>query len=187
MLTIDEQIAQIEETLRKTPHHKATNGFIGAMRAKISRLKDKGIEEASKKGGGGGGGYQVKKQGDATVVLVGPPSAGKSTLINQLTNAESKVAPYAFTTVTVVPGMLKYRQAYIQILDIPGLITGAKEGKGRGKEVLSVARGADLLIVMTDVKRVPLFANMVDSSLPLPPRQWRAAPGAPPLPCQIRP
>lgn len=164
MLTIDEQIAQIEEVLRKTPHHKATNGFIGAMRAKIARLKDKEIETESKKGGGGGG-YQVKKQGDATIVLIGPPSAGKSTLINKLTNAESKVAPYAFTTVTVVPGMLKYNEAYIQILDIPGLITGAKEGKGRGKEVLSVARGADLLIVMTDVARVPLFASMVDELL----------------------
>jgi len=165
MLTIDEQIEQIEETLRKTPHHKATNGFIGAMRAKIARLRDKEIDQQSKRGGGGGGGYQVKKQGGASVVLIGPPSAGKSTLINQLTNAESKVAPYAFTTVTVVPGMLKYNEAYIQILDIPGLISGAKEGKGRGKEVLSVARGADLLLVMTDVKRVDAFAGMVDELL----------------------
>lgn len=164
MLTIDEQIEQIEEVLRKTPHHKATNGFIGAMRAKIARLRDREIEQAGKKGGGGGG-YQVKKQGDATVVIVGPPSAGKSTLINQITNAESKVAPYAFTTVTVVPGMLKYNEAYIQILDIPGLIEGAKEGKGRGKEVLSVARGADLLLVMTDVKRVDAFARMIKELL----------------------
>ena len=44
MLTIDEQIAQIEEVLRKTPHHKATNGFIGAMSAKIARLRDKEID-----------------------------------------------------------------------------------------------------------------------------------------------
>jgi uncharacterized protein len=161
MLTIDEQIAEIEAVLRKTPHHKATNGFIGAMRAKIARLKDKDIDSATKGKGGGGGGFTVKKQGDATVVLIGPPSAGKSTLINLLTNAESKVAPYAFTTVTVVPGMLKYKDAYIQILDIPGLIEGAKEGKGRGKEVLSVAKGADLLLIMTDVKRVGAFANMV--------------------------
>ncbi len=161
MLTIDEQIEEIQAVLRKTPHHKATNGFIGQMRAKIARLKDKEIESGGKSGGGGGGGFTVKKQGDATVVLVGPPSAGKSTLLNLLTNAESKVAPYAFTTVTVVPGMFKYNEAYIQILDIPGLIEGAKEGKGRGKEVLSVARGADLLLVMTDVKRVGAFANMV--------------------------
>ncbi len=161
MLTIDEQIEEIQAVLRKTPHHKATNGFIGQMRAKIARLKDKEIESGGKSGGGGGGGFTVKKQGDATVVLVGPPSAGKSTLLNLLTNAESKVAPYAFTTVTVVPGMFKYNEAYIQILDIPGLIEGAKEGKGRGREVLSVARGADLLIIMTDIKRVGAFANMV--------------------------
>jgi hypothetical protein len=161
MLTIDEQIEEIEAVLRKTPHHKATNGFIGAMRAKIARLKDKEIETAVKGKGGGGGGFTVKKQGDATVVLIGPPSAGKSTLINCLTNAESKVAPYAFTTVTVIPGMLKYKEAYIQILDIPGLIEGAKEGKGRGREVLSVAKGADLLLIMADVKQVEAFANMV--------------------------
>ena len=160
MDTIDQQIEAIREVLRKTPHHKATNAFIGAMRAKIARLKDKEIESSGKSGGGGAS-FSVKKQGDATVVLVGPPSAGKSTLINRLTNAESKVAPYAFTTVTVVPGMLKYNEAYIQILDIPGLIEGAKEGKGKGKEVLSVARNADLLIIMTDVQRVSLMANMV--------------------------
>lgn len=162
MLTIDEQIKQIEDVLKKTPHHKATNGFIGAMRAKIARLKDREIESLTKGSKGGGGGFTVKKQGDATVVLIGPPSAGKSTLLNLLTNAESKVAPYAFTTVTVVPGMLKYNEAYIQILDIPGLIEGAKEGKGRGKEVLSVAKGADLLIIITDIKRVKAFANMVE-------------------------
>ncbi len=161
MQSIDQQIEEIQAVLRKTPHHKATNGFIGAMRAKIARLKDKEIEGTGKSGGGGGGGYQVKKQGDATIVLVGPPSAGKSTLINRLTNAESKVAPYAFTTVTVVPGMLKYNEAYIQILDIPGLIEGAKSGKGRGREVLSVARGADLLVIMTDRQRPERIEQMV--------------------------
>ncbi len=158
MLTITQQIEEIEQVLRKTPHHKATNGFIGAMRAKIARLKDKELETSSK--GGGGVGYAVKKQGHATTILIGPPSAGKSTLLNLLTNAESKVAPYAFTTVSVIPGMLKYRQAYIQILDVPGLIEGASIGKGRGKEVLSVARGADLLIIMTDPKRLNFFETL---------------------------
>ncbi|MFA6185534.1 MAG: GTPase [Candidatus Shapirobacteria bacterium] len=161
MADIAQQIEDIEAVLRKTPHHKATNGFIGAMRAKIARLKDKEVEVSSHGKGGGAGGYSVKKQGDATLVLIGPPSAGKSTLINLLTNAVSKVAAYAFTTVSVIPGMLKYREAYIQILDVPGLIEGASIGKGRGKEVLSVARGADLLVIMTDPERLNFFDNIL--------------------------
>ena len=160
-----QQVEEIEEVLRKTPHHKGTDHFFAKMRAKIARLKDRQYESVVKsKGGGGGGGFGVKKQGDATVVLVGPPSAGKSTLLNDLTNAESKVAAYEFTTLNVVPGMMVYKEAYIQIFDIPGLIEGARKGKGRGKEVISVARGADLLLIMTDVERIHLL-DMIKTEL----------------------
>ncbi|MDP3994570.1 MAG: GTPase [bacterium] len=162
-MTIIDEIANIEKILRETPHHKATDHFIGRMRAKIARLKDKEIEsDTQRRQGSGGQGYSVKKRGDATAVLVGPPSAGKSTLLNKITNTQSKVASYAFTTVSVIPGMLKYKDAYIQILDIPGLIEGAKEGKGKGKEVLSVARNADILIFITDIQREEIFSKMLD-------------------------
>jgi len=164
MLDFSQQIQEIEETLSKTPHHKGTDHFFAKMRAKIARLKDRQYESITKSKGGGGGGYAVRKQGDATVVLVGPPSAGKSTLLNVLTNAESKVAEYEFTTLNVVPGMMLYKDAYIQIFDIPGLIEGAQNGKGRGKEVLSVARGADLLLIMSDVER-PHLIGMIQKEL----------------------
>ncbi|HNP89501.1 MAG: GTPase ObgE [Microgenomates group bacterium ADurb.Bin219] len=151
MQTIEERIKEIEEVLAKTPHHKATNKFIGLMRAKIAKLKNEQWLKSSG-GGGGGGGFAVAKTGDASVALVGFPSVGKSTLINKLTNAESKVGAYDFTTLDVVPGMMDYKGAKIQIFDIPGIISGAAAGKGRGKEVISVARNADLIVIVVDPK-----------------------------------
>ncbi len=161
MTDLTQTIEEIKKEIRETPYHKGTEHHIGKLRARLARIEDRIYEAGSKSGGGGGGGYAVKKTGDASVVLVGPPSAGKSTLLNKLTNAESKVAAYAFTTTSVIPGMMLYKDAYIQIFDIPGLIEGASKGKGRGKEVLSVARNSDLLIIISDIQRIDYINKMV--------------------------
>ena len=149
-MTTEDQIKAVEDEIQKTPYNKATQHHIGKLKAKLARLKEE-VQLRQMKGGGGGPSYAVKKSGHATVGLVGFPSVGKSTLLNQITDAVSEVAAYAFTTVTVIPGVMEYRGAKIQILDMPGLIHGASKGKGRGREVLSVARACDLILLMVDV------------------------------------
>ena len=147
MSSLQEKIEEIELEIKNTAYNKATQHHIGKLKAKLSKIK----LEGEKRSGASKTGYSVKKSGNATVALVGLPSVGKSTLLNILTNAESEVADYQFTTLDVVPGVMEYKGAKIQILDLPGLIKGASKGKGRGREILSVIRSADLIIIILDV------------------------------------
>lgn len=148
MPEIQEQIAEIEDEIQRTPYNKATQHHIGKLKAKLARLKDKAEK---KTGGATGTSYAVSKEGNATVALVGFPSAGKSTLLNQLTNAESDVGDYDFTTLKIVPGMMEYKGANIQLLDMPGIVRGASRGRGRGREIISVVRASDLIVILLDV------------------------------------
>lgn len=149
MATIEEQIKELEEQISKTKYNKATEGHIGKLKAKIARLTmDNEKRKASK---GSTKGFYVKKAGNATVALVGFPSVGKSTLLNQLTGAKSEIGAYNFTTLDVVPGIMEYNHAKIQILDMPGLIKDASKGRGRGREVIAAARSADVILLVVDV------------------------------------
>jgi hypothetical protein len=154
---LEEEIEDIREEIANTPYNKATEEHIGRLKAKLAEKKEK-LENRSSAGGGQG--YAVEKTGDATVALVGFPSVGKSTLINAFTNADSEIGAYEFTTLNVEPGMLQYRGANIQILDVPGLIEGAAGGRGGGKEVLSVVRTADLVLFVLSVFEIQQYERL---------------------------
>ncbi len=148
---IPEKIKAIEDEMAKTQINKATEHHLGLLKAKIAKLKREQEDNISKKSAQKSDGFDVRRTGDATVVFIGLPSVGKSTLLNRLTGAKSSVGAYQFTTLTVVPGMMEYRGAKIQVLDLPGIIKGASSGKGLGKRILSVARSADLVLLVLDV------------------------------------
>ncbi len=80
-------------------------------------------------------------------------SVGKSSLLNEVTDTKSEAAAYEFTTLTCIPGNLVINDTKIQLLDLPGIIEGAAGGKGRGREVIAVARSADLILMVLDGAR----------------------------------
>ncbi|RMZ78446.1 hypothetical protein DV737_g3869, partial [Chaetothyriales sp. CBS 132003] len=80
-------------------------------------------------------------------------TVGKSTFLSKITKTKSEVAAYSFTTLTAIPGVLEYGGAEIQILDLPGIIEGASEGKGRGRQVISAAKTSDLILMVLDATK----------------------------------
>ncbi|KAB5548081.1 hypothetical protein DKX38_011487 [Salix brachista] len=135
MSTVMQKIKDIEDEMARTQKNKATAHHLGLLKAKLAKLRRELLEPSAKGGGGAGQGFDVTKSGDARVGLVGFPSVGKSTLLNKLTGTFSEVASYEFTTLTCIPGVIVYRGAKIQLLDLPGIIEGAKDGKGRGRQL----------------------------------------------------
>ena len=153
------KIKELEDRIATTKYNKKTQSAIGLYKAQLAKLKEK--ESSRGKGTSGGKGWEVRKTGDGTVILLGFPSAGKSTLLNALTDAKSEIAAYAFTTLTCIPGVLQYKHAKIQILDVPGIVKGAATGKGRGKEVLASMRSADLCLILLDATHLTEYDVIV--------------------------
>lgn len=123
--------------------------------SKLARLRTQLLEPAPGAGSGGGTGFDVSKSGDARIALVGFPSVGKSTFLSKITKTKSEVAAYSFTTLTAIPGVLEYGGAEIQILDLPGIIEGASEGKGRGRQVISAAKvGTSMCLIVRVLNRL---------------------------------
>jgi len=165
-MTTVQKIKEIEDEMARTQKNKATSGHLGLLKAKLAKLKRELISDASAgKGGGGGDGFDVSKSGDARVGLIGFPSVGKSTLLNVLTNTFSEAASYEFTTLTCIPGVIQYKGAKIQLLDLPGIIEGAKDGKGRGRQVISTGRTCNLILIVLDVTKPFTHKTIIEKEL----------------------
>ncbi|KAG7398500.1 Developmentally-regulated GTP-binding protein 2 [Phytophthora boehmeriae] len=146
---IVDRIKEIEDEMKRTQINKATEGHLGRLKAKLAKLRTE-LLEGEKTSGGGGEGFDVAKSGDGRVALIGFPSVGKSTMLSQLTETQSESNAVEFTTLTCIPGNLIYNDVRIQLLDLPGIIEGAAHGRGRGREVIAVAKSADMILMVLD-------------------------------------
>ena len=88
----------------------------------------------------------VRREGAAQIALVGPPNAGKSSLLQALSSIQIKTGDYAFTTTRPVPALTRIGGVLVQFVEIPGLIEGAHEDRGGGRALLGVLRGADAIV-----------------------------------------
>nr|CAD7572819.1 unnamed protein product [Timema californicum] len=171
MSTILDKIAGIEAEMARTQKNKATAGHLGLLKARLAKLRR---ELITPKGGGGGTGegFDVAKTGDARIGFVGFPSVGKSTLLSTLAGVYSEVAAYEFTTYDNSARLHKIQRSQNSgkpslslLLDLPGIIEGAKDGKGRGRQVIAVARTCSLIFIVLDVLKPLQHKKLIEHEL----------------------
>ncbi len=117
-----ERLRCLREMLRTIPKHKGTEHLQADIKTRIKQLADE--TAGPKKGGARTGPLQaIRPEGAAQVALIGPPNAGKSSLLAKLTGAHTDIGPYPFTTHAPIPGMLPHEDVHFQLVDLPPVST----------------------------------------------------------------
>ena len=144
--TREERLACLEVMLRVIPKHKGTDHMQGDLRRRIAKLRAEGRKEGARSKRAPV--FKVEKEGAGQLVLVGGPNTGKSSLVGALTNAHVSVAAYPFSTQVPQPGMARYEDVQIQVVDTPPITADYMEvwmpdTVRRGDGVLVVADAGD--------------------------------------------
>jgi len=141
----EERLEALREMLALLPKHKGTEKLQADIRKRLSKLED---EEAhvAKSGHRGPDVGHVKKEGAGQWALLGPPNAGKSSLLAALTHAHPEIAEYPFTTRLPQPGMMPFEDVLVQLVDTPAVAAGHTDAW-----LPNLARNADGILLVLDV------------------------------------
>ena len=142
-----EKIAFLEEMLSVMPKHKGTDHLRADIRTKIAKL----TQSLDKKTATQRASMIIEKVGAGQVAVIGPPNTGKSQIVASLTKATPTVAAYPYTTQNAIPGMMKYENIQVQLIDTPPLSEQLPEWW-----VMNIIRRADALLVVVDCGDDPL-------------------------------
>jgi len=140
--TPQEKLEALREMLRTLPKHKGTDKLQADLKRRISQARK---EAAQAKKAGGYDPFAIARQGAGQVILIGPPNSGKSSIVARLTKAPVKIAEWPFSTSQPIPGMCKYEDVSIQLIDTPPL-TAEHAPKG----LAGAIRNADIIAVVVD-------------------------------------
>lgn len=156
-VTQADKMAALQEMAATAPSHKGGENLRKDISRKIAELKRQmEKQKVMDKKRGSGKTMHVKKEGPGQVALVGLPNVGKSLILERLTKADVEIANYPFTTKKPEVGMINYKNAKIQLVELPAIIEGASEGKASGTQLFSIIRSADALVFVLDVLNDPI-------------------------------
>lgn len=144
-----DKVTHLEEMLSKIPKHKGTDHLRADLRKKLSKLKD---ASRTKKGAKRHvSPYHIGREGAGQLAVIGAPNAGKSALVNAVTNATPEVSPAPFTTWGPTPGMMMIDNVQVQLIDTPPVSEEYID-----PEYLNLLRRVDLLLVVIDLQADPV-------------------------------
>ena len=141
------KVEALERMLAIMPHHKGTDHLRAELRARMAKL----VQEVSRQRKGGHADlYTVHREGAGQAVLLGPPCAGKSSLLQALSGAAARIADYPFTTQLPQPAMMPFEDIQVQLVDLPAVAPGATPAWLRG-----LVPQADLALLVIDLDTDP--------------------------------
>jgi len=153
--TPEEKLRALEEFLSAVPKHKGTENLVHWARRRMAQLRreieERRVKERSLRSGGGVSFY-VEKGGDAQVVVIGPPSSGKSSLLRCLTNVKIEPDDIPYSSIEPVPGMFIHDNVYFQLIKLPSLNVENPDSD-QNSLALSMIRNSDSVILILDANR----------------------------------
>jgi len=157
---LKEKLQAYQEFLSLIPKHKGNERLRAQTKTKIAVLKQDVITQRGRRAGGRTA-WAVERVGSPQVVLYGPTKAGRSSLLGKLTNAQTLVATYEYTTQRPIPGMLRFEDIQFQLVELPAPMIGSEGQYEVQAEAADLIRSSDGLMLVVDVTREPL--NQVES------------------------